>query len=114
MSEIKYLAKSKVAGVNDVSRYRKLRRILENDEQYIETYEHLPVEKTATDVYHIVTLADVNRLDLIAYQYYGNPQMWWVIAEASEITDPFDIPIGTVVRIPQKTTLYKYTGVLSR
>lgn len=100
----------------DKSRYRKLKRLLEdNGELYIESYEpNNPIPKQADDSYHIITLADMNRLDLVSQQYYSSPFFWWVIAEASEINDPFNIPLGTVLRIPSMSNLFSNLKVLSQ
>ena len=99
---------------NNYSRYKKHLRILEDsDEQYIETYEPPTIEKSSTDVYHLVTLADVNRLDLVSYQYYKTPLLWWIIAEASEINDPFNVPLGTVLRVPQLSQIYQLINTLN-
>ena len=95
-----------------MSRYAKSYRLLnKNDEQYIETYEGQTFPKSADDTYHIVTSRDKNRLDLISFQYYKTPLLWWVIAEASEIIDPFNVPINSVLRIPSMSTLYAYGGI---
>jgi len=40
------------------------------------------------------------RLDLIAEQAYRDPQLFWIIAAANEIEDPFNVPEGTILRIP--------------
>ena len=114
MSEImKYYSNNlNMTEVTDYSRYKKLKRILEdNDEQYIESYEHINIGKNPDDVYHIISLSDVNRLDLVSQQYYGTPFLWWVIAEASGISDPFNVPLSTVLRIPQIKRLYELLSV---
>ena len=42
-----------------------------------------------------------DRLDVLAFQMYRNPSLWWVIAEHNpEAVDPANIPAGTVLRIP--------------
>jgi nucleoid-associated protein YgaU len=48
----------------------------------------------------ITTIGD--RLDLIAYSYYGDPELWWVISIANNnITKGSMFPIpGTQLRIP--------------
>ena len=46
-------------------------------------------------------------------EYYNTPRFWWVIALANNIIDPFDIPIGTTLRIPVIVSLYNQGGVLS-
>lgn len=96
------------------SRYRKLKRLINNrDEQYVETAEPFKVPKNADDTFHIVSMKDENRLDLISWQYYGNTYMWWVIAEASDIIDPFDIPKDTVLRIPNKANVIGFNDLVS-
>jgi hypothetical protein len=47
---------------------------------------------------HIVLKADINRLDLISWQYYATPELWWVIAEVNNI-DPFEMFEGQLLRI---------------
>lgn len=47
------------------------------------------------------TIAEGDRLDLLAADYYGDSELWWVIARANpEILYPEDLPVGTVIRIP--------------
>ena len=64
------------------------------------------------DQYHLVEAGEENRLDLISYKFYGTALLYWVIAEASGIDDPFDVPAGITVRIPSKQALYGYKGVM--
>ena len=100
--------------INRTSRYRKLDRILnDQDERYVETSEPITIPKSPTDTFHIVTMKDENRLDLISWQYYGNVLLWWVIAEASDIIDPFNVPKDTVLRIPDKSTIFGYNNIVS-
>lgn len=98
----------------NLSRYKRETRILNtDDEQYIETHESPVIPESSSDSFHIVTPSDEGRLDLISFHYYKTPLLWWVIAEASGVTDPFNIPIGTVLRIPELQSLYGYKGILS-
>jgi len=42
-----------------------------------------------------------NRLDLLAHKYYSNPNLWWVISQANNLSgDTFFIPTGQKIRIP--------------
>ena len=36
----------------------------------------------------------------IAAKYYGNSKWWWVIADVNLIENPFELPIGDVINIP--------------
>jgi hypothetical protein len=55
---------------------------------------------TDTDDYVITTIGD--RLDLLAYSYYKDPELWWVISVAnSHITNGSLFPQpGTQLRVP--------------
>jgi nucleoid-associated protein YgaU len=114
MEQIVNKFKAKYTKYSEVSRYKNLYRLLnDKDEEYIESYDKITIPKNKTDTFHVVTKADENRLDLISFNYYNTPLLWWVIAEASDITDPFNVPINTVLRIPNKQSLYGIGGILS-
>jgi hypothetical protein len=49
-------------------------------------------------VEHILVVGE--RLEIIAHQYYGDEDYWWVIALANRILDPFSLTPGTRLRIP--------------
>lgn len=60
-------------------------------------YPDIPLSDT--DIY-VVTETD-DRFDTLAYQYYNDASLWWIIASANNIHDaPFGITDGTVLRIP--------------
>lgn len=40
------------------------------------------------------------RMDMLAHRYYGDDQLWWVIAAANRIINPFAIYPGMTLRIP--------------
>jgi len=64
------------------------------------TRQPIRLKRHSSDSYHQVTDADSKRIDLIAWRYYGDVRLWWVIAEVNEIGDPLEIPVGTRLRIP--------------
>ncbi len=49
-----------------------------------------------------VVLRYGTRLDMIAQTVYGDPTLWWVIADANIVPDDYydDLPPGTTLRIP--------------
>ena len=59
-------------------------------------------EKSSRDKIVTVSRRLVGRLDLLAFDSYGNPNLWWVIARANDISDPFDIEIGDQLRVPAR------------
>ena len=61
-------------------------------------YPNIPLSES--DVYVITTVGD--RLDSLAYSYYGDSTLWWVIASANNNATKgalFPVP-GTQLRIP--------------
>jgi hypothetical protein len=95
-------------------RYRKHRRYIDdNGNEVQETYDDIEITEKPADYYHSVETGEENKLDLIASRYYNNESLWWVIAEASGIDDPFNVPVGTVLRIPDMSTLYGLRGILT-
>jgi hypothetical protein len=65
-------------------------------------YPNIPLSES--DIYVITT--DEDRLDLLAYKYYKDISMWWVIAVANNnITKGSLYPYpGTQLRIPTNLT----------
>lgn len=50
-------------------------------------------------IIHKVEIPDT--LDSLAYQYYGNPTFYWIIADFNRIHDPFKkLETGTNIKIP--------------
>jgi hypothetical protein len=42
-----------------------------------------------------------DRIDFIANEFLGSPDLWWKIMDYNpEIINPFYIPVGTIIRIP--------------
>ena len=61
---------------------------------------HFPEEMEPYSYYeHVVREGET--LHNIAYQYYKNIKLWWVIAEANHIDNPFDaMTAGLVLKVP--------------
>jgi hypothetical protein len=61
-------------------------------------YPNIPI--SSEDIFVITTVGD--RLDLIAYTYYKNPEYWWIISMANNnVTKGSMFPQpGTQLRIP--------------
>lgn len=61
-------------------------------------YPNIPLSEN--DIYVITTIGD--RLDYLAYTYYNDSELWWIIAAANNNTNKgflFPVP-GTQLRIP--------------
>ena len=49
----------------------------------------------------IIVKESNNRMDLLAYKYYGSPTLWWVISQANNLKgDTMYVPVGKKIRIP--------------
>lgn len=59
-----------------------------------------------TDELWVVPSAGVPRLDLLANDFYGTPNLWWVLASVNNVLDPLvSVPTGTAIRVPTKERL---------
>ena len=82
-------------------------------ESLLSTREIYDIPSSSSDIYHELKSNEVCRLDILAHKYYRNPLLWWVIAQANEIYDPFiRLDPGTILRIPTIETLYGNKGIL--
>lgn len=64
----------------------------------VKIYPNIPLRDD--DVYVATEMGD--RLDTLAYDFYENSSLWWIIASANNIHDAkFGFEPGTVLRIPQ-------------
>lgn len=100
---------------NYLSRYSMTDRIIDKDLNvtYHETYYRRLIPETNEDTYITVSEKNADRLDIIANEQYQYSLYWWVIAIANDIIDPFNIPAGTVLRIPPLSSLYLDGSVLA-
>lgn len=66
---------------------------------YYQTNIYPTVEPTNNDYYVITTAED--RLDLLAFDFYKDTSLWWVIASANALPgDSIYPPVGIQLRIP--------------
>ncbi|MBX6361858.1 MAG: hypothetical protein IRZ03_17490 [Acidobacterium ailaaui] len=65
-------------------------------------YPYLP--NSVDDIY--IQASNRDRLDIIAYKYYGDSSLWWIIAMANPDLpkDSLYISPGTLLRIPNNQT----------
>ena len=83
------------------SRYERnqVQKLKDGREVYrTKIYPNIPLRDS--DIYIVTQGGD--RLDTLAYQYYGDQSLWWIIATANNIHDaPFAVPDGTILRVPK-------------
>ena len=93
-----------------MSRYENTnirKKLLPNNKNKINSYGTTIYEKVYennNDIYVISQEGD--KLDNLAFQYYGDSKLWWYIASANKI-NTMNIPPGTSLRIPSSTKFAK-------
>ena len=84
-----------------VSRYKNNETKKLNDGRNVyrsRIYPEIPLSDN--DIYVASETGD--RLDTLAYQYYNNSSLWWIIASANNIHNaPLGLKDGTILRIPK-------------
>ena len=68
---------------NHISRYRGLRQLVHNPDEsvrFIALETPNPIISNAQFIYYDVPATEENRLDLIAYKFFGSPQYSWIIS----------------------------------
>ena len=96
--------------MNRLKKIPVLRR--DNRKRYFVPLKYPEIPLSADDLYVITTTGD--RLDLLAYDYYGDEELWWVISRANpDVTrrDSFFIKSGEQIRIPSNPSQYVNTFV---
>jgi hypothetical protein len=93
------------------SRYQKIpvTKLNVTGSQYYETNIYPEIQPTNNDYYVITTAGD--RLDLLAFDFYQDSSLWWVIASANALPgDSIFVPVGIQLRIPTdlQTVLNEY------
>ena len=64
----------------------------------ITAFRNFPDE---TAGFYYYTWVEGDRMDIVANSLLGNANLWWKIMDFNpEIIDAFDIPVGTILRIP--------------
>lgn len=89
------------------SRFRSVRTLRDGANEFFETYDFHQFPEGLEDSYHTVLSGQEGRLDLIAFEHYRNPALWWVIAEANDLSfPPTDVIAGLVLRVPAQVNLF--------
>jgi hypothetical protein len=77
--------------------------ILKVQDARTETYRLAVYRKfpTARTNFYGYTWVEGDRIDVVSFKLLGSPTLWWKIMDFNpEISNPMDIPVGTVIRIP--------------
>lgn len=76
-------------------------RVLVPSGEFIPTVYHQDMPRFQVFGYSLHVCGYGERLDQLAADHLGDPELSWVIANANpEVFYPDDLPVGTVLRIP--------------
>lgn len=95
------------------SRYKNNKKYRDEAQRFfLEPPIPVEIEVSEGDAYFEVTVETENRLDLVASKTYNNSKLWWVIAEANEIEDPLEVPVGKVLVVPSISSIFGEGGIV--
>ena len=81
--------------------------------EYLDVMVNRSIPKLADDIRFTINETYNLRPDLLAYDLYGTPNLWWVFAQRNpnSLTDPLlDFVTGTSIYLPKKSTLKSVLG----
>ncbi len=88
--------------------------ITEIKQNYLDTLSIRPVSAEPDDFLYTIESQYMHRPDLLAYDLYGDPQLWWVFIQRNMdvLEDPiFDFVPGKKIYIPKSSGLKSVLGV---
>lgn len=82
--------------------------------QYLGVMVDRPIPKLIDDLSMTINETYHLRPDLLAFDLYEDPNLWWVFAQRNpnQLQDPlFDFVTGTTIYLPQQSTLKTVLGI---
>lgn len=82
--------------------------------EFLDVLSYRPIPKEVDDIVYIIKPQHALRPDLLAYDLYGDANLWWVFAvrNPNSIEDPiFDFQAGVSIFLPKSTTLKRVLGL---
>ena len=82
--------------------------------RFLDVLVDRPIPKLGSDRYWEITQTYNLRPDMLAYDLYANPKLWWVFASRNPnaLKDPFfDFTTGTSIYLPEAATLKQVLGI---
>ena len=82
--------------------------------QFLDVMVNRPLPKNVDDIYWEITSTYHLRPDMLAYDLYTDPGLWWVFSQRNpnRLQDPmFDFVTGVGIYLPTRTTLSETYGI---
>jgi len=83
------------------------------DQSNLGLYQKRSIPAQDTDILYEIQPQYTYRPDLLAFDLYGTPKLWWVfsVRNMDTLKDPvFDFKAGTSIYLPQKSLLSAVIG----
>ena len=80
---------------------------------FLDTMTNRPIPALADDLSFTINLTYQYRPDLLAYDLYSNPGLWWVFYQRNPNTltkPPLDFAVGIEIFLPRIATLQTVLG----
>lgn len=80
---------------------------------FLDVMVNRPIPKLADDLPFTINLTYQYRPDLLAYDLYATPTLWWVFYQRNPNTltaPPLDFRVGTRIYLPKESTLQTTLG----
>jgi hypothetical protein len=80
---------------------------------FLDVMINRPIPKESDDILFIINLTYQYRPDLLAYDLYGTPTLWWVFYQRNPNTltrPPLDFSVNTQIYLPKESTLKSALG----
>jgi len=80
---------------------------------YLDIWENVSIAENVEDTLIELDAKYHERPDLLAYDLYGSPRLWWVFARRNmnELVDPIgDFKSGILIYTPAQSTIDRITG----
>jgi hypothetical protein len=82
--------------------------------EFLDVLTFRTIPKEADDIIYTIKPQHALRPDLLAYDLYGDANLWWVFTarNPNSIEDPiFDFQPGVTIFLPKSTTLKRVLGL---
>ena len=83
-------------------------------ENYLDLYIPRQITAELDDQSYTIERTYAYRPDLLAYDLYGTPRLWWVFAQRNpnELEDPiYDFKPGVTIQLPKRENISSDLGV---
>jgi hypothetical protein len=91
------------------SRYNLIRLYVNQESRMVqESWDRYPIKDQPEDTFHEVKAPEAHRPDLLALTYYGDMNLYGIIAQANKMMEPFaETTVGKKLRIPNPTYVFQ-------